>query len=100
MRARVRPAGASAGPPGLNTPSGGVVASFRSGSGRIGFMDRLWAPWRAQYIRDASESAGADPGCFLCRAIAGDDDRENLLAWRRPRSIVVLNRYPYNNGHL
>ena len=63
-------------------------------------MDRLWAPWRAQYIRDSSESAQADPGCFLCRGIAGNDDRSNLLVWRRPRSIVVLNRYPYNNGHL
>jgi ATP adenylyltransferase len=63
-------------------------------------MDRLWAPWRAQYIRDSSESAEADLGCFLCRGIAGNDDRGNLLVWRRARSIVVLNRYPYNNGHL
>lgn len=72
-------------------------------------MDRLWAPWRAQYIRDASgappspERAGSDaPACFLCRYLAapGSEDRENLVAWRRPNSVVVLNRYPYNNGHL
>lgn len=63
-------------------------------------MDRIWAPWRAQYIQDASGTAAADPGCFLCRGIAGNDDRDNLLVWRRPRSVVVLNRYPYNNGHL
>lgn len=67
-------------------------------------MDRLWAPWRAQYIRDAPEAgpAGAADGCFLCRFLDAPaaDDRANLLAWRRPHSIVVLNRFPYNNGHL
>jgi ATP adenylyltransferase len=67
-------------------------------------LDRLWAPWRAQYIRDASDSAKAevevDPPCFLCRGLASRDDRENLVVWRRAHSVVVLNRYPYNNGHL
>ncbi len=63
-------------------------------------MDRLWAPWRAQYIRDASESADIPTGCFLCRGLAEADDRGNHLAWRRARSAVFLNRYPYNNGHL
>src|SRR4051794_31910339 len=61
-------------------------------------MDRLWAPWRAQYIREGS--AESDPGCFLCRGLAGHDDRGNLLAWRRANSAVFLNRFPYNNGHL
>jgi ATP adenylyltransferase len=63
-------------------------------------MDRLWAPWRAQYIRESSGSTEAETGCFLCRGLAGDDDRANLLAWRRDHSAVFLNRYPYNNGHL
>ncbi len=65
-------------------------------------MDRLWAPWRAQYIQESSGAAEAqaDPGCFLCRGLAGADDRASLLAWRRPASAVFLNRYPYNNGHL
>jgi len=63
-------------------------------------MDRLWAPWRASYIRDASESDAADPGCFLCRGLASREDRDNFLAWRGPNSVVFLNRYPYNNGHL
>jgi ATP adenylyltransferase len=62
-------------------------------------MDQLWAPWRAQYIRE-SGSPAADTGCFLCRGLAGDDDRENLVVWRRAASVVFLNRYPYNNGHL
>jgi ATP adenylyltransferase len=65
-------------------------------------MDRLWAPWRAQYIRDAAGSAGAVPDCFFCRGLAAPagEDRANLVAWRRPNSVVVLNRFPYNNGHL
>jgi ATP adenylyltransferase len=65
-------------------------------------MDRLWAPWRAQYIRESAGSACADPGCFLCQGLAApaSEDRANLVAWRRPNSVVVLNRFPYNNGHL
>lgn len=71
---------------------------MRGGSG--GEMDRIWAPWRAQYIQESSGATGEDTGCFLCRGVAADDDRGNLVAWRRPSSVVVLNRYPYNNGHL
>ena len=66
-------------------------------------MDRLWAPWRAQYIMDSSSKpSSAEEGCFLCRGLAADpvDDRENLLAWRGSHSAIFLNRYPYNNGHL
>ncbi len=63
-------------------------------------MDRLWAPWRAQYIREAAGSTEEESGCFLCRGLAGDDDRTNLLVWRKAHSVVVLNRFPYNNGHL
>jgi ATP adenylyltransferase len=62
-------------------------------------MSRIWAPWRAQYIQDAS-SAGPSDGCFLCRGLGEDRDRENYLVFRGPHSVVVLNRYPYNNGHL
>jgi ATP adenylyltransferase len=60
-------------------------------------MDRLWAPWRAQYVREASPEGDA---CFLCRGLAGHDDRASLLAWRGPQSAVFLNRFPYNNGHV
>lgn len=63
-------------------------------------VERLWAPWRAQYISDASTSAGGETACFLCRGLEGDDDRANLIAWRGSHTIVVLNRFPYNNGHL
>jgi ATP adenylyltransferase len=62
-------------------------------------MDHLWAPWRLAYVAAAKPPAGDDP-CFLCRGLAENDDRRNLIVLRAPRSVVVLNRYPYNNGHL
>lgn len=63
-------------------------------------MDRLWAPWRAQYIKDAPPRSDAEPACFICQGLRDTDDRANLIAWRRDHSVVILNRFPYNNGHL
>jgi ATP adenylyltransferase len=57
----------------------------------------LWAPWRIPYIRDIGKS----DDCFLCHDLAHpEEDAENLVLWRTERSLVVLNRFPYNNGHL
>ena len=63
-------------------------------------MDRLWAPWRAAYVKSSSGPIESASACFLCRGLAGQDDRTNLLAWRRAESAVFLNRFPYNNGHM
>lgn len=57
----------------------------------------LWAPWRLAYV---SSEQPPPAGCFLCAAAQPADQRAHLVAWRRTRCIVVLNRYPYNNGHL
>jgi ATP adenylyltransferase len=62
-------------------------------------MHQLWAPWRLAYVTDAKQPAAGDP-CFLCRGLTEQDDRANLVALRTPLSVVVLNRFPYNNGHL
>ncbi len=62
-------------------------------------MDQLWAPWRLAYVA-AARPPEDDKSCFLCRGTEAGDDRANLVALRTPRSIVVLNRFPYNNGHL
>ena len=57
----------------------------------------LWAPWRIPYIRGIEETEG----CVLCHDFAHPEtDDENLLLWRTEKSLVVLNRFPYNNGHL
>jgi ATP adenylyltransferase len=59
--------------------------------------DNLWAPWRIPYIRDL----GGTDGCFLCHDRAHpEEDRQNFVIWRTDRSLVVLNRFPYNNGHV
>jgi ATP adenylyltransferase len=62
-------------------------------------MDRLWAPWRLSYVASAKPTTDHDP-CFICQGLAETDDRANLIAWRGGKSVVVLNRFPYNNGHL
>ncbi len=58
-------------------------------------MDKLWAPWREKFIWCEKE-----PGCFLCRTAQKKKDKENLILWRGEKCFVILNRYPYNNGHL
>jgi ATP adenylyltransferase len=62
-------------------------------------MDQLWAPWRLSYV-GAGKSPSAPDACFLCDGLAGSQDRANLIVLRTPLSVVVLNRFPYNNGHL
>ncbi|OQW96415.1 MAG: HIT family hydrolase [Verrucomicrobia bacterium A1] len=59
-------------------------------------METLWAPWRIEYIKEVPKG-----GCFLCDILrAGGDDRVNLVLKRGTVCAVVMNRYPYNNGHL
>jgi ATP adenylyltransferase len=62
-------------------------------------MDQLWAPWRLAYIA-AAKPAGQGDACFICAGLAERDDRKNLIVLRTDRSVVLLNRFPYNNGHL
>lgn len=59
---------------------------------------QLWAPWRLAYIKTARGEQ--PPGCFLCRYRDAADDAASFVVARGASSIVVLNRYPYNNGHL
>jgi ATP adenylyltransferase len=66
-------------------------------------MDRLWAPWRLDYITTAAQTPPDQmpaTGCFLCQGIADTNDAKHLIAHRTRLSVVVLNKYPYNNGHL
>src|SRR5262245_18972433 len=62
-------------------------------------MDQLWAPWRLTYVAAAKPPTANDP-CFLCRGVSENDDQSNLIVLRRDQCFVVLNRFPYNNGHL
>ena len=79
-------------------------------------LERLWAPWRLEYVTGSESQADRPPeplewlpdsdrGCFLCHAAAKYDaaspaDRQLMVVARGTDSVVLLNRYPYNNGHL
>ena len=58
-------------------------------------MERLWAPWRLEYIKSADE----EQGCVFCAAVEGDDE-ERLVVHRGRRALVLLNKFPYASGHL
>ncbi len=60
-------------------------------------MERLWAPWRDAYVSTTSEKSG---GCIFCDKPREDRDAENYIVYRAERVFVILNAYPYNNGHL
>jgi ATP adenylyltransferase len=59
--------------------------------------ENLWAPWRIKYIQSLTKSSE----CFICHNLENpQDDDANLVLWRTKHCIVILNRFPYNNGHL
>lgn len=55
----------------------------------------LWAPWRMEYILGSKE-----PGCIFCYKPQQSQDRENLIVHRGAACFVIMNKYPYNSGHL
>ena len=59
-------------------------------------MERLWAPWRMRYI----EKADDDDGCIFCVKAAEDNDSENLIVVRGEHAFIIMNAFPYSNGHL
>lgn len=64
-------------------------------------QNTIWAPWRSGYITGETPAppAGAT-GCIFCDKPKADDDSAHLIVARAKFSFVLLNLYPYNNGHL
>jgi ATP adenylyltransferase len=58
-------------------------------------MDRVWAPWRMEYI---SASTKPDNKCFLC--VNQADDLQALVVGRNNKAFIIMNRFPYTNGHV
>ncbi|MEO0184257.1 MAG: HIT domain-containing protein [candidate division WOR-3 bacterium] len=57
-------------------------------------MQKLWAPWRMEYIRNPNQE------CFLCSALKSKNIEEVLILEKEQSGFIIMNRYPYNNGHL
>lgn len=58
-------------------------------------MKRLWAPWRMPYLKNSQPK-----GCIFCVKTKQNDDRANLILHRGRLAFVMMNLYPYSNGHL
>lgn len=59
-------------------------------------MDKIWAPWRSEYIFQKNE----EEGCILCNRAKRDNDEEDYILFRGEHVFIIMNIYPYNNGHL
>ncbi len=58
-------------------------------------MEILWAPWRMEYIL-----SGNREGCVFCECAKAKDQKAHLVLYRSEHTFVVMNRFPYNSGHL
>jgi len=58
-------------------------------------MERLWAPWRIKYIKMEKPK-----GCIFCEKVKEERDEENLILYRGENAFIIMNAFPYNNGHL
>jgi len=64
-------------------------------------MERVFSPWRGEYVRQASGSGGGgEKRCIFCAGEADMADPDRLLLGVYPNTIALLNLYPYNNGHV
>lgn len=81
------------------------------GESQVVTYQQLWAPWRLSYLQQSAtdssgESAslgflpGADPGCFLCQSAVDSSNPSRHVVECGDLTVTVLNRFPYNNGHL
>lgn len=59
-------------------------------------MTRIWAPWRMKAIMESKQKRG----CIFCRLLEMQDGPENLILHRNSETFTIVNKYPYNTGHL
>jgi ATP adenylyltransferase len=61
-------------------------------------MERVWAPWRGEYIKQAVDNDSSK--CIFCDFLRSKSDKENLVLYKNEFGLVMMNKYPYNNGHI
>ena len=59
-------------------------------------MERIWAPWRMEYITSTKDASNA--GCFLC--VDQQEDEKALVLARAGKAFMIMNKFPYSNGHI
>lgn len=61
----------------------------------------MWSPWRSEYMEEAAQHTPSEEGASIfTQKVEADDDADNLVLWRGEHVFVLMNLYPYNNGHL
>lgn len=60
-------------------------------------MNLIWAPWRKAYLRSCQHKTSK---CLFCHLLKSKSDKKNFILYRTPFNFAILNRYPYNNGHV
>lgn len=60
----------------------------------------MWSPWRADYVSDATNRPPSEDESLFTRLLKEERDAKNLILWRGEHVFVIMNLYPYNNGHL
>jgi len=60
-------------------------------------MDHMWAPWRMEYVASNSNDKSV---CVFCESPKNQNDKENHIVYRGKHCYVILNKFPYNNGHV
>lgn len=66
-----------------------------SGEIKVQGIKKHWAPWRMDFILGPKEK-----GCIFCKLPRQKEDRKNLILYRGRHNFIILNKYPYNNGHM
>ncbi len=61
-------------------------------------MKKLWAPWRMKYINGAADKI--EKGCIFCKKPKSKADQNNYILHRGTKAFIMMNIFPYNNGHL
>jgi len=77
----------------------------------MGQLDIVWAPWRLSYVTSQFPGEAAEkpkpkvwddgvPDCFICQAVVDSENADRFVVGQSENTVAILNRFPYNNGHL
>ncbi len=62
-------------------------------------MEKIWSPWRSKYI-ESFKNENSEKGCVFCDSLKNPSNENSLIIYQDKATFIILNLYPYNNGHL